>query len=658
VWGSTGNGCSACHTTAIGATGPATGGHALHAETTCTLCHNAGTTSATKPSTEHADGDIDTNNVGYTDNKVKGSVYTTCSTASCHADVYASGTVATPVWGSTGNGCSACHTTAIGATGPATGSHSAHMSATVKVNGSSIVCVNCHNAGTTSATKPSTEHADGDIDTLASVGYTDNKAKGSIYTTCSTASCHTNGQDASGTTITQKVTATWGTPATCTTCHDFNGSMQPTTANHTTHITRTGGTCVQCHDVYGDNTTEPDLNSPVHINNIINVAQGGVVSFGYNGDSSGTGNHAPGYGYGSCSTVSCHGGGATRTWGQMGDSCTDCHSNLGGPTGGDRGHAFHVQTAYVGAITTSSYGDYTVNNWYSYSNTGGTPDIGCGYCHPQSDATHNNGVVNLNFASSDTGATGTLKAKNGSESYSQAQRSSVTCSSVYCHSDGFANPGYGYKTSPEWFAGNFVGDKCDDCHGNSPTSNSHDSHVVGIHYAGIYTGSTGLANTSGTANTNSHGSSTYSTTISCSTCHNNTVTQTANAGNNTCTICHTDTNTPATGNEFAVIYASATTHVNGTPDVAFNAINVKSKAQVRDNITTITDLNQSWNRAASGVSYKAAGAYDQANIALNTPTMFDNITNTCSTVACHNGNSVKWGDTGVTCNNCHTDLTK
>ncbi|MBI5099392.1 MAG: CxxxxCH/CxxCH domain-containing protein, partial [Nitrospirae bacterium] len=85
-----------------------------------------------------------------------------------------------------------------------------------------------------------------------------------------------------------------------------------------------------------------------------------------------------------------------------------------------------------------------------------------------------------------------------------------------------------------------------------------------------------------------------------------------------------------------------------------SAVNVKSKAQVRDDITTVTDLNENWSRT---VGYKAAGAYDNANNALNSGTMFNSATKTCSTVACHNGNSVKWG-VAISCNNCHTGMPK
>jgi predicted CxxxxCH...CXXCH cytochrome family protein len=103
------------------------------------------------------------------------------------------------------------------------------------------------------------------------------------------------------------------------------------------------------------------------------------------------------------------------------------------------------------------------------------------------------------------------------------------------------------------------------------------------------------------------------------------------------------------------IAVASTTHVNGTPDVAFKTVNVKSKAQVRNDITTVTDLNENWSRTSG---YKAAGSYDNANNALNTANMYDGTARTCSAVACHNGNSVTWGATGIGCKNCHTGMPK
>jgi predicted CxxxxCH...CXXCH cytochrome family protein len=72
----------------------------------CILCHNAGTTATTVPATEHADTLIDTANVGYTDEKAKGSAFTTCSTASCHGS-------SSPIWGvnTPNNTCTKCHGT-------------------------------------------------------------------------------------------------------------------------------------------------------------------------------------------------------------------------------------------------------------------------------------------------------------------------------------------------------------------------------------------------------------------------------------------------------------------------------------------------------------------------------------------------------------------
>jgi predicted CxxxxCH...CXXCH cytochrome family protein len=341
-----------------------------------------------------------------------------------------------------------------------------------------------------------------------------------------------------------------------------------------------------------------------------------------------------------------------ETFKNAGDYCNDCHSSAGGPTPGttpDANHDKHIDTAYVGQITLGDYGDYSANDWYEYSNTGGTPDMGCGYCHPQSEATH--GSMALNMDPTDTGATGTLKAKNhATETYSQTKGSSVTCSSVYCHSDGYdGGSGYDYKTTPDWYGGTFTGDKCANCHGNSPSSNAHSGHVVGIHYDGIYTGSTGLA-TAGTGNTNSHGNASYSTTINCNLCHYSTVTSSANDDNSVCSTCHGVT---AGLQGDAAIAGGSTIHVDGTPDVAFNAIQVRSKAQIRADITTVDELNNSWTRQAG---YKTAGANDLANSALNTGTMWNGASNTCSDIACHNGHAVTWEATDVNCNSCHTDL--
>ena len=124
----------------------------------------------------------------------------TCSTASCHSNVYASGSMTTPVWGTAVANCTACHTTPIGANGPATGSHT-------NTTGHAVACISCHATGTTATTSPSfaNGHNDGNID-VANVGYPLDKIKGTAGATCSAASCHASPVAASLVT-----TPAWGT---------------------------------------------------------------------------------------------------------------------------------------------------------------------------------------------------------------------------------------------------------------------------------------------------------------------------------------------------------------------------------------------------------------------------------------------------------------
>jgi predicted CxxxxCH...CXXCH cytochrome family protein len=312
-----------------------------------------------------------------------------------------------------------------------------------------------------------------------------------------------------------------------------------------------------------------------------------------------------------------------------------CHDDL--PTSG--AHAAHVQTAAI------AYGSTSVDT------TGGTYDFGCANCHPTDEAEHRDGEIDITMNSTHGG---TLKSLNNvsddTGGFSQTEGVSVTCSAAYCHSKG---DGTFDVTSPDWYGGSVSG-SCDDCHGNSPSTNAHSRHVVGIHYYGIYSGSTGHA-TAGTGNTNSHGSSAYSTTINCNTCHKVTVTSSANDQNSVCGSCHDGGTATPRGN--MAIAAGSATHLNGTADVELDAIYVKTKAQLRYDITIIAELNENWDRTASGAGYKEAGAYDQAKNALNTATMYNSNFKSCSGIACHNGNSAVWSETGRSCSYCHSDLT-
>jgi hypothetical protein len=110
-----------------------------------------------------------------------------------------------------------------------------------------------------------------------------------------------------------------------------------------------------------------------------------------------------------------------------------------------------------------------------------------------------------------------------------------------------------------------------------------------------------------------------------------------------CGACHTGaTPTPLQ----AGVIADKSKHVIGSLTVAFAPITMNSKAQLRD-----ASLPAGWTRTGT---YGVSGSYDSASAALNSGT-WTPATKTC-TVVCHNNNAVQWGDTTVTCLNCHNKL--
>ncbi len=622
VWGVSATGCTACHSVAIGANGPTTGSHTIagHAAA-CTACHAAGTSATTTPSTGHADGDIDVANVGYPANVTKhasGTGYTTCSTASCHANVYGTGSATSPAWGSTGNGCSACHSVAIAATGPATGSHAKH---------NVTDCTQCHAAGTNATTVPSTGHADGDIDITA--GYPANVTKhtaGSYTGTCSTASCHANVYG-SGTVT----TPAWGVSATgCTACHTVSiGANGPNTGSHTAHA---GKACTSCHAAGTSATTMPGSG---HNDNNITVTVGSYPTT--------VAKHTAGSGYSTCSNISCHSNGyftaAAAQWGTT-LNCKGCHATL------SAGHTIHVSTLLDDRASTLVYDRYSAN---ASSDT--TYKFGCANCHPVTIASHINGSVDVDLAT--TAGSGSLKASNpGTATYDMA--GTKKCSNVYCHSNGYAATKV-YTQSPAW-GGSFTGDRCAGCHGNSPNaaiigSPAHSSHAVGIHYDDIFDGMSGkYGYYSSATKPSAHGDPNQATIISCDICHTDTVAtaaagKNANDKNSICVTCHSSTSrTPA---------IKRMAHINGTVDVKFASVNVRSKAQIRE--TSFSSYTSVWSRT----SYKVdSGSYDTAKKSLTQATFTAAGVagqGTCATVSCHNGYTVKWNDS-LTCESCHSRL--
>jgi len=402
AWGTTA-GCSACHSAQpITANGPATGSHttvAGHA-VACTNCHAADTSSTATPSTGHADGNIDVVNVGYPADKSKGSAPASCSTASCHPNVYGTGSATTPVWGTTGNGCSACHAIPIGVNGPNTGSHTAHAGKS---------CDTCHASGTTATTAPSAGngHLDGNVD-IYYFNYPTNVAKhaaDSGYGSCSTAYCHSNGRGS-------YAAPTWGGTSTgCNFCHPTLSGKHSvhtnlaTAAYGSTADNSTGGAydfgCGNCHPT----AASSHMNTTVDIT--LNSTHGGVLK-----SKNSVANDTTGYTQTAgvsvtCAAAYCHSNGmasptfygASVNWYEgayAGDKCARCHGNSPN-TGGKVGSAAHsihtVGIHYTDVFSGVSKklpqaGGSAVNAAHGRNNRSTT--INCNICHAATVAAFEN----------------------------------------------------------------------------------------------------------------------------------------------------------------------------------------------------------------------------------------------------------------------------
>lgn len=326
-----------------------------------------------------------------------------------------------------------------------------------------------------------------------------------------------------------------------------------------------------------------------------------------------------------------------------------------------------------------SAGDYSDPSWiYDITYKYGFPKYACGTCHPMDDPlVRNDGVVQLDLDPSHAAA-GTVKTKNASDTsgfpggdwYVKTTGVSVRCMGIYCHSNGYISEGsstYAFNQSPEWYdvittstgvvtSAPWDGmDQCAQCHGNSPNtggragSTAHAKHVVGVHYKDLYSGLDGKMAMSGTAGSGAvHGDSGTSTPINCNLCHNNTVGVRYNAGNTVCSACHSDADTPATGDEMMYVKTDNTSHVNGVVNMSFASGSWKSRAQVRDDITNVAELSSSWTR---NNGYKATSSYDNTKL---TPAY---TAGACLSISCHNNTTMEWEKQGpLSCNACHKGL--
>lgn len=633
----------------------------------------------------------------------------TCKNLYCHSPgTQPAASAAAPnqpaVWGASLT-CTGCHKSDYDSgSAMSSGSHNMHITGNYSPFGYNLMtCVKCHATTATAnlTIADATRHVNGQIEiafnntSSAASGYYKGvlatpaspmtKAPGSAAGSCTTVYCHSSGQGADGSWPPTYQSPTWGNGVTgrCGTCHGdqfshggFSLGNPLTTGSHAKHlqdgIINTSSNyerCVACH-AYGRNAFNPagcnmslchPPNNKKHVNYEINVD----IATNYGATATYNGSTRPGAGYSTCSNVSCHYNTTTPAWGTASNSsCFGCHTleKLGGS------HSKHINISLIPTMY-----NYTANR-----STAGDYDFGCSNCHPLATSNHMNGTVNVTLKKDETGA-GTLRTKNSATAAGIGVANSgitgttkvhVFCSAAYCHSNGNA-AALVYATTPDWYGGTFTGDRCANCHGNAPNSTIAGSkahynnrflgytstvggHQIGIHAMKIYSSPGGLAK-AGTGADSSHGNVATATTISCNICHYATVTTARNDSNPVCAACHYSGNTVGAQSGNLATIADKSKHVNGAVDIAFQPVSILSKAQMR-----MASFNQSlyssvWKR---NVGYKASGAYDSAKGALNTATMWNGTTKTCTNIACHNGQSVKWSDTSGTtdCISCHNAL--
>ncbi|MHB8790655.1 MAG: CxxxxCH/CxxCH domain c-type cytochrome [Desulfobulbaceae bacterium] len=133
---------------------------------------------------------------------------------------------------------------------------------------------------------------------------------------CANAYCHSDGTAVSTGALANADTVTWGdNTLTCGSCHGGTttgpnyGNGTPKANSHDEHIAA-GYTCKDCH--YGtteDNATIIAGDGSMHANGTYDLQAGPGISFTYTFNSAG----------GTCSSVSCHGGTFTATWGHTHD---------------------------------------------------------------------------------------------------------------------------------------------------------------------------------------------------------------------------------------------------------------------------------------------------------------------------------------------------
>lgn len=410
-----------------------------------------------------------------------------CSSIYCHGSTLTGGSNTSPSWvgGAAEAACGTCHG-ASASTPPTAGSHTKHASSAAGNYG--LACTKCHpNVTDGSHVNGSVAWDLDDTDTRigasatyrgSNAGQTGQLAPSSTYGSCSNIYCHSDVQGANGSgNPSTYATPTWGGTVNCGSCHKNMLTDAAATGSHVQHAQTQSIACATCHNGYTDST----VNTTTHVNQSINLSfSGQATGTTY---SQGT-THAPGNGYGTCSTNQCHGSG-TPTWGNNtnNNTCTKCH---GTPTAGtiDATNRYLVAppkdtagntgtqtgTGQVDTTANSKIGAHQTHLRYlngARSTAIDTQDDRCIYCHGTlpTSGTHANGTATPVFQG--------LATNNGAMS---ATYSAGSCSNTYCHNPAgtggtLLSTNTGSATTPTWTDANYLADptlktqaNCGKCH--------------------------------------------------------------------------------------------------------------------------------------------------------------------------------------------------
>ncbi|MBT0665961.1 CxxxxCH/CxxCH domain-containing protein [Geobacter pelophilus] len=544
-----------------------------------------------------------------------------CSNFYCHSNGTSKSTgvvqANTVKWGSTLT-CSSCHANppAYLTGSPKANSHGAH---------SGYSCNKCHvdttNDGVT-ISNPA-KHDNGSYDVTAGNGASFNYVYSAAGGSCSNNACHNDGTSVS-TGVPSSLPAQWGTSLGCSGCHGLppeyvNGSVKSNShiGKHSAYM------CNSCH--YATSSDGVSVtNSTNHANGQYNVSSA-VGMFTYSYAASG----------GTCSNVQCHANPTGyRKWGAK--ECDACH----GAPPDTPAHRTH----FSGSAQQASYTSVKTAQDYSANATGYI--FNCANCHPMDINKHGNGILEVELYNPNA-PQGSIKSLQSGATYKKGNRyyldsrgfayTNGTCSNVYCHSysdwktPGVENCMSNYSTCDKAAVASLVQTReyrsvtwngslpknCTGCHANGPRTRSETNY-----------GSTG--NNHSWINNDyyeeGHFGKYYFTTdpISCTFCHNGTVTQLNNWSRPV--IADPYSYYPTASEPYfttmsSVPIANFSKHVNGKADVIFD----------KDKTFTV-NFPGGYSTPPKTTFYKMSTSTYSAE------------TKSCSNVACHLGQStVKWG---------------